>query len=96
LAKTKSAPQSGAFFMRPQVLDLFGEVPVTQGDVDAWLMAVPRIPPDSPRAAYYVQAWCVVDKIKRAKLEGWFEHAVEPKRPGAGLWWERFNWARPK
>lgn len=53
--------------------DLFGDVPVSTVDVDAWLLHVAKLSPDSPRAANYIRQWSVVEKIKRAKLEGSFE-----------------------
>ena len=80
--------------MREQTLDLFGEVRITTQDVDAWLQAIPRLQPGTARAARYVEEWSVHDKIKRAKLEGWFDAAVTPRPRGTGLWWERFSWAR--
>ncbi len=43
--------------MEPQPLDLFGEVPVTFEDIDAWLLAVPRIDPSSWRAHHYVRQY---------------------------------------
>lgn len=81
--------------MAEPVLDLFGEVRITTHDVDAWLRAVPRLTPGTRRAAQYVESWGVVDKIRRAKLEGWFDLRVAPPQPGSGPWWERFNWVRP-
>lgn len=92
IARQQSAPTSGAFFMGEPILDLFGEVRVTTDDIDAWLRAVPRLEPGTPRAAHYVEAWGVVEKIKRAKLEGRFDAIVTPAPRGAGFWWERFNW----
>lgn len=73
--------------------DLFGEVPVTTLDIEAWLRAVPRIDPSSRHAADYVKSWGVVEKIKAAKLAGTFE-AITAPCPRAGAWWERFSWAR--
>lgn len=80
--------------MREQTLDLFGEVRVTTHDIDAWLLAVPRIQPGTARAARYVDEWSVVDKIKRAKLDGRFDAITTPPAPGVGFWWERFSWVR--
>jgi hypothetical protein len=95
IERKQSAPQLGAFFMGEPILDLFGEVRVTTADVDAWLRAVPRLEPGTARAAHYVEAWNVVDKIKRAKLDGRFDAIVSPAPRGAGFWWERFNWVKP-
>lgn len=76
------------------MLDLFGEVPVTTQDVDAWVLSVAGIEPGTPRAEYYAQAWRVVDKIKRAKLAGTFDAIVEGAAQPSGGWWSRFSWTR--
>lgn len=76
--------------MYQPVLDLFGQVPVTRQDIDAWLESVPRIAPDSPRAAWYIQAYNVPGKIAAAKLNGEFEHLTH--RAPQAYWWHRFNW----
>lgn len=78
--------------MRESVTDLFGEVPVYHHDITAWLVAVPGIPPDSPRAAAYVRGYNVVDKIERAKMEGRFDQVIE-RRIVPLHWWLRFNWS---
>jgi hypothetical protein len=80
--------------MVPQALDLFGEVPVYRHDIDAWLRAVPRLEPGTKRAAHYVEAWRVVDKIKAAKLAGTFYDLVERGEAPLPFWWSRFSWAR--
>lgn len=59
--------------MQPAPRDLFGEVPVSLGDVLAWMLAVPGIAPDSPRFAYYLRTYDVIGKIQAAKLAGTFE-----------------------
>lgn len=76
------------------MLDLFGEVPVTTQDVDAWVWSVAGIEPGTPRAEYYAEAWRVVDKIKRAKLAGTFEETVGRAAPASPFWWSRFTWTR--
>ncbi len=77
----------------PYAVDLFGEVPVTHEDVSRWLIAVPRLDPESPRAAYYVQAWDVPGKIRAAKLAGTFEAIVSDPRPAPSpFWWRRMRW----
>lgn len=75
------------------VLDLFGEVRITTHDVDAWLRAVPRIDPASPRAALYVQQWAVVDKIRRTKMDGTFDAITRPRHAPGAHWVQRFGWA---
>lgn len=53
--------------------DLFGDVIVTADDVDLWLDSVPKLSPTSPRRENYIRQWDVVNKIKAAKLGGWFD-----------------------
>jgi hypothetical protein len=80
--------------MQEQPYDLFGEVRVTQDDVRLWLLAVPRIDPDGPRAAHYVRSYDVAGKIARAKLDGVFDLVTAPRMiiPGSPLWWARMCW----
>lgn len=78
--------------MRPPVRDLFGQIPVTHQDVAAWLIAVPRIDPSSPRAAAYVRAYSVPEKIARAKENGTFEQLTAGPEIPPGHWWRRFKW----
>jgi hypothetical protein len=84
--------------LRPSTVDLFGDVPVTHDDINAWLRQVPRIEPGSRRAAHYVQGYDVIGKIKRAKLEGTFEARTAPyvPRQADAWWWERFDWSKPR
>lgn len=53
--------------------DLFGEVPVTWGEVYQWCAAVAGITPESWRFRYYCEHWNVPDKIRAAKMAGTFE-----------------------
>ena len=78
--------------MRQPVLDLFGEVVVTQQDVREWVMAVPRLDPDSERAAAYVRDYDVPGKIRAAKIRGDFEQLVNTARERPAWWWRRFAW----
>ena len=57
--------------------DLFGEIPVTWADVDAWCLAVAGLGPDSWRRRYYLAHWDVIAKIRRAKATGTFETIIE-------------------
>lgn len=63
--------------------DLFGEVPVTEDEIFAWVAAVaPRWL--SPERAYhrYVRDWNVAAKVRAAKLAGTFHSTIEkPRRP---------------
>lgn len=88
----KKRPAAKRRELRPRVKDLFGDVPVTWPEVHAWLAAVPRIPPDSPRAAWYLQAYDVVGKIKAAKLAGRLDDCLRSVSV-PGHWWQRFTWA---
>lgn len=67
--------------MRPAALDLFGEIPVTLDELLAWMLAVPGIPPSSPRFAHYVRGYQVVEKIQRAKLAGELDELLELMSP---------------
>lgn len=79
--------------MVPFTADLFGDVIVTADDLRAWLSAVPKMDPDSPRAAWYVERWNVVEKVKAAKLRGDFEEITAPARvEPSPFWWTRFRW----
>lgn len=49
-----------------------GQQPVSAADIAAWLLAVPRMAPDSPRAAAYIRGYNVASKIRRAKDDGTF------------------------
>ena len=42
----------------------------THSDIDLWLITIPGIDPESPRAAYYVKWWNVQAKINYAKANG--------------------------
>ena len=56
--------------------DLFGEIPVTWPDVDAWCWAVAGLPPHSWRRRYYIEHWNVPEKIRAAKLSGAFHRII--------------------
>lgn len=49
--------------------DLFGQIPITTLELRAWLIEVAGIDPDSPRAAHYLRAYRVTEKIARLKVE---------------------------
>lgn len=72
--------------MRPSPYDLFGEVPVTQPEIDAWVRVIAKLEPGTPRAAYYIKGWNVPEKIRAAKIRGSFEDDIAPPAPG---------WRRP-
>ena len=80
--------------MQQNVVDLFGEVVITQQDISLWLLHVPRIHPDSPRAVHYVRSWDVAGKVREAKLAGRFESLTTPRllEPESLEWWHRMCW----
>lgn len=54
--------------------DLFNDIPVTLEDVQIWIDVVPGWPRTSSRRDYYARHWDVADKIKAAKISGfWLE-----------------------
>lgn len=66
--------------MRPHPFDLFGEIPVTEDEVFAWVAAIaPRWL--TPERAFhgYVNGWNVVEKIRAAKAEGTFYERIEAR-----------------
>lgn len=60
--------------------DLFDQVAVSWPEVYAWCEQVAGIGADSPRLAWYVQAYDVVGKIARAKLAQ--QKIPRARRPG--------------
>jgi hypothetical protein len=80
--------------MTPHPLDLFGDVVITHADVRAWLVAVPRLDPESTRAAHYVRTYGVIDKIRFAKQQGMFDACTLPRmiEPKSQAWWDRMCW----
>lgn len=65
---------------------------MTVWDVDLWMRTVPRIDPHSPRAAHYIRAYCVFDKIRHAKQDGTFDALTAQAPVPLEQWWRRFNW----
>lgn len=80
--------------MHEHPYDLFGQVRVTQADIRLWLLTVPRIDPDGPRAAHYVRSYDVTGKIASAKLQGVFELVTTPRMIDvqSAQWWQRMCW----
>jgi hypothetical protein len=67
--------------MRESPYDLWGEVIVTWEDVRRWMVCVPRMDPDTKRARRYITDYDVPSKIRRAKVEGTFDHLSPPGFP---------------
>lgn len=63
--------------------EAFGEIPVSEYDIAAWLLAVPRIAPGSPRAQRYIAGWNVPEKIRAAKRAREFEAMVRGVTPSS-------------
>lgn len=57
---------------------------VSQADIDAWLIAVPRIDPRSPHAAAYVRDYNVVRKIRLAKSDGHLDQVMAHRQAPRG------------
>ena len=55
---------------RPVSLDLFGQIAVSQADLELWVRVVVRLDPGSWRIAWYVRAYDVAGKIQAAKAAG--------------------------
>jgi hypothetical protein len=85
-------PKGRLKHMRPRLRDLFGEIPVYTYEVEAWLLAVPKMHPNSPRAPWYVLHWDVAGKIRAFKATR--QPLPEPQAPGRGpgAWPDRFSW----
>lgn len=63
------------------MLDLFGEIIVTEDDVRAWVEAVaPAFTSTQRSFALYVRCWAGVDKIRVAKRAGTFDGTIERAR----------------
>lgn len=61
--------------------DLFGEVPVTEDDIIAWVAAMaPRWLSPERSFRSYVRNWNIPDKIRAAKLAGTFDAITEKPR----------------
>lgn len=62
--------------------DLFGEVPVTDDELLAWVAAVaPRWLSPERAFRHYCATWDVAGKIRRAKVDGTFWSIIEERRP---------------
>jgi hypothetical protein len=66
--------------LKPAAHDLFGQVPVSWSEVDAWILAVAGLAPDDWRAAYYRQHWRVAEKVAAAKAAGTYDAAIAAAR----------------
>lgn len=62
------------------MVDLFGVIPVTWPEVDAWCLSVAGLPPESPRRQYYIERWNIPEKIQAAKADGSFWKILDKAR----------------
>ncbi len=63
--------------MLPPIFDLFGEIPVSESDVHAWVSATSPAYMSSDRSFQsYVKNYDVLSKIRRAKLAGDFDAII--------------------
>jgi hypothetical protein len=67
--------------LRQPPVDLFGEVPVTEDDCEAWVAAVSPVHFTDRLYASYVRRYNVADKIRAAKIRGDFDAIVSNPRP---------------
>lgn len=68
------------YLLRQPALDLFGEVPVTEDDLEAWVAAISPVHLSERLFAHYVRRYNVPDKIRAAKLRGEFESLTAARR----------------
>lgn len=67
--------------LRQPPRDLFGEVPVLQDDLEAWVAAVSPVHFTERAFDNYVSRYNVADKVRAAKLRGEFESITATRRP---------------
>lgn len=69
-------------YIRMPPFDLFGEIPVTEDDLRAWVAAVaPRWLEPERSYRNYVRSWNVADKVRAAKLRGEFDTITSRPAP---------------
>ena len=74
------------------MLDLFGEIVVTVDDLHLWVSAVaPGFAGSDARRAHYIRVWNVADKVRRAKLDGYFDSTIENARERRAFLSRRFG-----
>lgn len=83
MSRPRGQGKAGTGQIEPRPFDLFGEVLITRHDVYAWLLAVVDIDPASERAAGYIRAYGVIQKIARAKQDGSFDELTASAQESA-------------
>jgi hypothetical protein len=64
--------------IKDQMLDLFGDVIVTEDDIHDWVEALaPAYLSNQRSFEMYVRGWSVVEKVKAAKRDGTFDETIE-------------------
>jgi hypothetical protein len=72
--------------------DLFGDIIVTADDLQLWVAAVaPGFAISASRCAFYIERWDVVEKVRRAKLDGYFDSTIEKARERRAYLSRRFG-----
>ena len=66
--------------LRQPALDLFGEVPVLEDDLEAWVAAISPVHLTERLFFHYVRRYNVADKVRAAKLRGEFETLTTVRR----------------
>lgn len=67
--------------MTQNVFDLFGEIPVTESDLELWVAAIAPVYLSSERSfRSYIRNYNVPEKIRRAKLYGDFDQITAKRR----------------
>jgi hypothetical protein len=67
--------------MYQPAVDLFGEVPVLESDLENWVAAVAPVYLSSERSFQsYLKSYDVPAKVRRAKLRGEFDQITATKR----------------
>lgn len=67
--------------LQQPTLDLFGEVPITVDDLEAWVAAVSPVHFTDRLFSNYVKRYNVAGKIRTAKLRGEFDAITATPRP---------------
>ncbi|WP_343675172.1 hypothetical protein [Paraburkholderia heleia] len=64
--------------IKDEMLDLFGEVIVTEDDIHDWVEALaPAFLANARSFELYVRGWRVADKVRAAKRDGTFDETIE-------------------
>lgn len=81
--KKKSPPpvEYFSYQLRQPAHDLFGEIPVLEDDLYAWVLSVSPVHASDRAYANYVQRYDVANKVRYAKEVGQFEEITSRRPP---------------